>query len=210
MSRELYEELKKFTLRAGASAAQIIDTKDIVIDEKLADMCREPECENYGISPHCPPHTSGPVGFRQLLGSYQKALVFKIEIPTDVLVYAPDEDRRELFRMLQQISAQVEGEAIQKGFFDSKGFAGGSCKKLFCLNDAECRVLSRGEACPFPDQARPSMSGFGINVSKLMESAGWTLNKVLGDEEKTEMTQIVGLILVGEFKPSVLQRTAHP
>lgn len=38
-------------------------------------------------------------------------------------------------------------------------FAGGSCKQLFCQYKADCQVLS----------------GFGIEVQKLYQSAGWAL-----------------------------------
>lgn len=34
--------------RAGASATAVIAAGDIVSEDRFADMCRKPRCENYG------------------------------------------------------------------------------------------------------------------------------------------------------------------
>jgi hypothetical protein len=46
--------------------------------------------------------------------------------------------------------------------------------------------------------ARPSMSGFGINVAKLIETAGWTMSGVTHDTDSTttKMANVYGLVLI--------------
>src|SRR5208337_5510679 len=71
--------------RLGATDAKVIGTEEIVIEDNLARLCAEPRCENYGLSAKCPPNVSGPDGFRKLLQNYRQAVVFKIDVPSEVL-----------------------------------------------------------------------------------------------------------------------------
>jgi hypothetical protein len=69
---------------------------------------------------------------------------------------------------------------------------------LFCRDHIDCRVLAEGGACRNSHRARPSMSGFGINVSKLMKSAGWHLDRITRDTDPDDvpMGSVSGLVLV--------------
>jgi len=81
---------------------------------------------------------------------------------------------------------------------NSKGFAGGSCKQLFCRDHIDCRVLAEGRTCRHPDRARQSMSGFGINVSKLLQAAGWRMDKITRDTDPDDMPMgsVSGLVSI--------------
>jgi len=190
------EKLTQSACSLGAGGAAVIRTTEISIEEDLAMLCREPKCESYGLSAGCPPHVAGPAGFRELLKHFAQAVVFKIEVPSEVLL---SNERTEVFRLLHETAAAIERLAVQLGYPDSKAFAGGSCKRLFCGAYAGCRVLSEGGECRNPDLARPSMSGFGVNVSKLMQAAGWTMKRVAREAESDapSMGTICGLILIG-------------
>jgi len=190
------EDLTQLACRLGASNAKIIRASDISIEDDLANLCREPQCENYGLAASCPPYVSGPSGFRELLGKFEQAIVFKIDIPSEILFSS---ERPEIFRLLHEIAAGIEQSAVQMGYRHSNAYAGGSCKRLFCQDHAECRVVSGGGECRNPEFARPSMSGFGINVSKLMQAAGWTMNPTTEGtaQDKTSMGTVCGLVLVG-------------
>ena len=186
------EELIQLTVSLGAAAAAIIDPAEIVVEDGLAELCRPPKCDKYGLAPSCPPHVSGPDGFREMQAYASAALVFKIDVPSDALF---SNQRREVFQLLHQIAAGVEQAAVTMGYGNACAFAGGSCKYLFCDEHPDCIVLSGDEACRYPDQARPSMSGFGINVAKLMESAGWSFARAEDDAE--DMASVCGLVLIG-------------
>jgi predicted metal-binding protein len=163
--------LVDLAIKAGATGAGIIDCRDIVVDDDLAQFCHHPGCENFGLSANCPPHTAGPAGFRKLLADYRFALFFKIEVPAQALL---SDKKGEVFRTLQKLAAAVEQSAIDLGCTKAKSFAGGSCKTIFCERHPRCRVLD-GLKCRHPDEARPSMSGFGIDVARLMALCGWQL-----------------------------------
>ena len=106
------DELTQRALELGATAAAIISTGDIHVEDALAALCAEPRCENYGQSASCPPHVSGPSGFRKLIRLYTHAIVFKIDVPTEVLL---SDQRREIFQLLHEIAAGVEQTAVKHG-----------------------------------------------------------------------------------------------
>ena len=190
------KELIKQAYRSGASSAAVISTGDISVEDDLADLCREPRCESYGLSTSCPPHVSGPSGFRELLKNFKHAIVIKIDVPLEILLSS---ERSDIMRLLHEIVAGIELAAVKTGYPSSKAFAGGSCKKIFCHDYEGCRVLAEGGECRNPRYARPSMSGFGINVSKLMQASGWTMNRYNSedDPDTASTAPICGLILIG-------------
>jgi predicted metal-binding protein len=176
----------------GATAATVIPVAEISAEESLAEMCKT--CGNHGLGSNCPPHVSGPQSFRELASSFERALVFRLDVPTEVLMSA---ERIEAFALLQQIATGIELGAKQRGFDNATAFAGGSCRQIFCADEPECAVLE-GRDCLHPDKARASMSGFGINVAKLMKSAVWAFDQIDASTDPDAMptSQLVGLVLL--------------
>ena len=187
--------LIKDAQKSGASEAKIISTRDIVVEDNLADMCRVPRCENYGLSKSCPPHVSGSFAFKKQLEKFNQAIFFKIDVPSEILYSS---ERREVFQLLHEVASGIEISAVKMGFASAQAYAGGSCKKIFCHGHAECLALSEGENCRNPRHARPSMSGIGINVAKLFKTAGWTMNWITRDTDsaETKMANVCGLVLI--------------
>ena len=167
-----------------------------VADQYFADLCKEPGCEHYGLSKSCPPYISGPSGFRKQLEQFHRAVFFRIDVPSGILFSA---ERREIFQLLHQTAAGIEKEAIKKGCLNSQAYAGGSCKKIFCHDHLECNVISKNGECRHARYARPSMSGFGINVLKLFEAAGWRMSLATPstDATTTRTANVCGLVLIG-------------
>lgn len=181
--------------RLGASAATVVAAADIVVDEELAARCREPRCENYGLAMSCPPHVGGPTAFRRLLEVFPEALFFVIEVPSAVLYSS---DSREVFQLLHEVAAGIEQAAVTMGFAAARAFAGGSCWEIFCREHGLCSALAEAGECRYPQQARPSMSGFGIDVARLLATAGWqmTFTACQPDGTSTAMASICGLVLI--------------
>lgn len=196
---DILELLIQVAQQNGASDAKAVSKADVTVDESLTQFCRDPDsgCENYGLSINCPPHVSGPTGFKELLKDYTRAVVFKIDVPTETLL--SKKESTEVFRSLHKIAANIEKAAVEKGYNRSKAFAGGSCKPLFCQEHQDCLVLSENGKCRHPHIARPSMSGFGINVSQLMKVAGWQMDRITcnTDPKEVEMGMLCGLVLIG-------------
>jgi len=193
-SNSILKELIKLACRSGASDAGEIPATAISVEERLAKMCRSPQCKHYGLSAGCPPHVSGPSGMREMLKHYSHALVFKIDVPAGILLSHEGPD---FFKLLHEIATAVEHAAAEMDCADAKAFASGGCKKLFCPEYDVCSVLE-GSECRNPHKARPSMSGFGIDVNALMQAAGWNMLRTDNDvtRDQDSVMPICGLILV--------------
>ncbi|MDM8537665.1 DUF2284 domain-containing protein [Desulfobacterales bacterium HSG17] len=190
------EKLINIAQESGAASAAVISAQDIKVQNELANMCKEPRCENYGLSASCPPFVSGPSGFREMQKKMKHAIVVKIDVPLETLM---SDQGQEIMKLLHETVANVENSAVEMGYANSKAFAGGSCKKLFCHDYADCRVVSKKGRCRNPKSARQSMSGFGINVSEMIVTAGWSGKSYVRDRETDadSMSWIAGVILVG-------------
>lgn len=192
---QILDELKDFAIQLGASGAEVIASSQISAEDDLAAFCNgNPPCEQFAKAPSCPPHVEGVSGFRRWQKESQNSIVVKIDTPSSVLF---SENSREAMKMLHEIVAGVELRAKQNGFSHARAFAGGSCKNIWCFSYTDCPVLLNNGECRNPYKARPSMSGFGINVTKLMQSAGWNSQKakiVLTGADN--MSWLAGLILL--------------
>ena len=188
-------ELVEYAFDSGASAAVVISTGKIVVDPSLADKCRDPRCSSYGLSKSCPPHVAGPKVLNNRLKEFNLAIFFKIDVPAEMLYSS---ENREIFQLLHQVAAGIEMSAVGMGFRNVQAYAGGSCKNIFCHDHAECRALSEEGTCRHPQYARPSMSGFGINVAELFKTAGWPLDAGGHDDDSrgAKMASICGLVLI--------------
>ena len=93
------------------------------------------------------------------------------------------------------------------GFKEARAFAGGSCKDIFCHQYAECLVVSKKGKCRNPEHARPSMSGYGINVTKLFEASGWELNRAIRDKDSTapRIANVCGMVLINMSESCTLE-----
>lgn len=196
ISKKRFEHLAEEALALGASASAIVLSRDIRVKDELAALCNgEYRCPNYGLAAGCPPHVPGPVQFRKWQETSQYSIVVKIELPTSVMF---SDERNGVMQLLHQIVATIEQSAVSMGFTESKAFAGGSCKELFCEDQINCSVADEKKPCRNPESARPSMSGFGIDVIQLMKSSGWPADKAEAANVKAadNTTWVSGLILI--------------
>ncbi len=193
-------DLIQTAMQLGASDAAVILSAEIIVKNELANLCNgDPPCENYSLSVSCPPHVSGPAGFQELKKQSQYSVVIRLDVPSSAIFSS---ERREIMQLLHQIVSGVEQAAVAMGYKDSKGFAGGSCKKIFCYDHPDCNRLSKNATCRNPKNAKPSMSGFGIDVAKLITTAGWNLKNVKGEDaaDPDSMTWIAGLVVIKKHK----------
>jgi predicted metal-binding protein len=194
--KQQLEELTQEAKRLGATSSAIILCKEIQVYDNLAALCNgEYTCPNYGLAASCPPYVEGPAEFRKWQAQSKYSITVKIELPTSIMF---SDERKGVMQLLHQIVAAVEQKAIEIGYGKSKAFAGGSCKELFCEDQKECCVVAENRPCRHIGCARQSMSGFGIDVTQLMLSSGWSVPKAeksnLSDKDATSW--VAGLIML--------------
>jgi len=199
MVRVSKQQLADLTLEAkriGATSSAIISSIEIQVKDNLAALCNgEYTCPNYGLAASCPPYVEGPAEFRKWQAQSKYSITVKIELPTSVMF---SEERKGVMQLLHQMVAAVEQKAIELGFEKSKGFAGGSCKELFCEDQEKCCVVAENKSCRHIESARPSMSGFGIDVTQLMLSSGWSGQKAENKNLSSmdSLSWVAGLIML--------------
>jgi predicted metal-binding protein len=192
-SQSRLEQLTREAKILGATASAYILTKDILVRDDLAGLCNgEYTCPEYGLAASCPPYVKGPAQFRKWQIQSRYSIVVKIELPASIMF---SNERRGVMQLLHQMVATIEQKALATGFDKAKAFAGGSCKSLFCEKQKECCVITANKPCRHKEFARPSMSGFGIDVTQLMISSGWSAKKTNLSDSGT-MGWVAGLIML--------------
>ncbi len=189
-------QLIEHAMKLGVSAAGAIPVQKILIEERLAGFCGQKPCPGYDKSLNCPPHVMLPDIFRELLSDHHTALAFKFDVPTSVLI---SDARLMVVKQVHLAAADLEHKALAMGFAKAQGLAAGSCWQVFCADQGDCPALQSAEACRFPDQARPSLSGLGVNVFQLCADLDWPISKITKETDPGEipMGLMAGLILLG-------------
>lgn len=195
MANKHEQQLLQHALELGVSDTRLIDAARIQVEDDLAKICKDPGCPGYGQGANCPPHVMQPEAFRQLLQDYPRALVFKFDVPTEVLL---GDGRFEVARIVHETAADLERHALTCGYAAARGLAAGSCKRIFCPEEIDCRVLAGDGDCRHPEVARPSISGLGVNFFELSRTVGWPIHKLTRDSNPDDvpMGLMAGIVLL--------------
>jgi predicted metal-binding protein len=181
--------------RRGATNAKIISAKDIIVDRRVRLKCAIPICSSYDRHLMCPPNLMPIDEFKEIISSYEKALIVQIEADYDssdrsknknLSKELDDEivETNELMKKLHLLVNAMETAAFKRGFHLATGLIGGQC--MLC---PECISPGSGEACRRPFEARPSMEAMGIDVLRTCENAGLRIS--LSSKEPVRWTGLV-------------------
>jgi predicted metal-binding protein len=192
--------LLQYARRLGVGDACLLDASLIQVQDDLAKICEDPGCPGFGQGANCPPHVMKPAAFRRLLKQFSRALIFKFDVPTEVLL---GDGRFEVSRLVHETAAAIENHALACGYAAARGLAAGSCKRIFCAAEKDCRVIAQDGTCRHTDMARPSISGLGVNFFELARSVGWSINKITqeSDPNQIPMGLMAGIVLLAGANP---------
>jgi predicted metal-binding protein len=194
------EKYRLIAIELGASDAQIIKSKQVIVEYRVSGKCKIPKCAYYGTNINCPPFVTPVEDMRKMLKEYEYGIFIRIVLPSDHMagVEAFEEDRIGLdLRKLHEIVSRVESHAFYDGYYLAMGFAGGPCKRAFCHN-VECCALISGKGCRHSLMARPAMEAVGINCFKMATKEGWDIYPI-GKETSPDDVPYgtrLGLILI--------------
>ena len=195
-------DLRKYqgmAIELGATRARIVPTDEIPVDERVTMKCQIPLCFGYGVSANCPPNTIKPAELRTHLEKYRWAVFFVKEIPPEVVVRdkATIKERVAAYQDVYKIVNGVESAAFYDGHYLAFGLGAGSCRHTFCSLQEDCAVM-KGTKCRFSLRSRPSMEAVGIDVYKMVISAGWSIYPIGSDARPEEIPcgVLAGIIIV--------------
>jgi predicted metal-binding protein len=183
--------LEKLAKDLGAIEAKIIETNNIVVEDRTILKCMS-GCSSYGRKMICPPFAPKVDEFRKMLKEYKYALLVKFrgkaEIDEKVVKsflrcqFDPSipkklKDRTSKFlsvwnedkKRIHLAILELEKAAFNKGYTFAVGFSAGSC--AWC---DECNMEER--SCIYPTMARFSEHAVGVNIKKTAEKAGMTIS----------------------------------
>ena len=150
-----HQELIDIALDAGANKAAIISVKDIVLSASFRDICATNSCGKYGCCWMCPPDIGDIDALMAQVRGYQHGLLYQsiseIEDSFDI------EGMMEAGEKHAWLSQRIEA------------FLMPLLEKHLHLTCGGCRLCERcakldGLPCRKPEQALPSMEGYGIDV----------------------------------------------
>ena len=156
-----YEKYIKKALKLGATDAKIINPESIVTSAWVRWKCRY-GCDGYNSSLCCPPNTPNYKETRELLDSYENAILLHFDNKTKRSKDATD------------VAATLERDIFLDGHH--KAFALGCGPCMLCT---ECSM----NVCRHSAEARPSMESCGIDVFTTARNNGFFI-EVLKDTSR--------------------------
>jgi predicted metal-binding protein len=170
LTQKLLEKGKPF----GLTAVFPFPVEKILIAEWVHLKCRY-GCKHYNTNWCCPPATPSPDTVRGILKDYSLALLLV------GLKKVPDFYRNNRRKRAMQVrcwkgTVSLERILFLEGYYKSFSLVGENC--------ALCKTCAYPEDCKFPQEKRPSVESFSIDVIGTLKNLGQTavVNGHIGDE----------------------------
>lgn len=158
-----YEDMIQYAIEEGFTAAEVVDTRDIVFDPTFRSYCEENICGQYGANYSCPPHCGSPEAMKQKVLAHKRALVlqtiWEISDYSDMSLIKPAKAAHN--------AAEIRlVKRLRDGGCD--GFIVGASGCALC---SPCKQV-QGQPCCFPEYQYSCMSAYCIFVKKLTDQCG--------------------------------------
>jgi len=158
-----HQDMIQYAIEEGFSAAEIIDTGNIVFDPGFRICCAENLCGQYGANHSCPPGCSSPEVMKGKILAHKKALVlqtiWEISDWSDWYTIRPAQNKHNAAQLRLAKRFREEGcEGLLVG-------AGG------CSLCSPCQQMLN-QPCRFPQEQFSCMSAYCVFVKKLTDHCG--------------------------------------
>lgn len=183
MSKELVEKLLEQGKNYGINAVYPFSVEKIILAEWVHLKCRY-GCSKYNTSWCCPPATPRPEKVRKIIDEYTTALLLvgSKHCPD---FYRDNQRKRSLQVRCWRGTVGMERSLFLEGYYKAFSLVGECC--------ALCKECAYPEDCRFPQEKRPSVESFSIDVIGTLRNLGRSAN-VASDTNATYT--YYGLILV--------------
>jgi predicted metal-binding protein len=164
ISSALLQRLLDKGKTCGLQAITPICTEDIIIAEWVNLKCRY-GCNRYNTTWCCPPATPGPDEVRKILGEYSSALL--LEARQSYPEFYLNNTRKRIKQVRGwKGTVSLERLLFLEGFYKVFSLVGECC--------ALCKECTYPENCRFPQEKRPSVESFSIDVIGTLQLLGKT------------------------------------
>ena len=156
------KEPQSLALQLGATAARVIETEKLPIEEQFRALCAQNTCGRYGKAWQCPPHLPPLAQCALELRAFPCALVVQ-----RVYDLKDDYDWPGMMAAKENFDdwlRRVRDALRTAGYANLLPLGAGGC--------ALCQPCAYPDSCRHPDAAFASMEGYGLNVTEVMRNAG--------------------------------------
>lgn len=159
----LEKDMVQYAVEEGFSAAEIVNTEDIVFDFSFRPYCEENLCGQYGANYSCPPDCGSPEAMKQRVLAHKKALVLQ------TIWEISDYSNMDLIKPAKAAHNAAEIRLAKRLRTDDRdGFIVGASGCALC---SPCKQVL-GQPCAFPQYQYSCMSAYCVFVKKLADKCG--------------------------------------
>ena len=159
----LEKDMVQYAIEEGFSAAEIVNTEDIVFDFSFRPYCEENLCGQYGANYSCPPDCGSPEAMKQRVLAHKKALVLQ------TIWEISDYSNMDLIKPAKAAHNAAEIRLVKRLRADGRdGFIVGASGCALC---SPCKQVL-GQPCAFPEYQYSCMSAYCVFVKKLADKCG--------------------------------------
>ena len=188
--KEDLEKLKNKALDLGASEALVIQNKYVIFNP---DILKRIDADNSYPSIHWPLNYPKD-DFEEAIRAYQWAIFFRLDIDKNFPDYGggpiSDENHRQIYLKIYEISTAIESAGFYMGYHLSLGLASENCRSVFCADEKRCWPMIKGKVCVRPNMGRPSLEAAGIDAAAMAKKIKWRLN------ENSKCPILPGLVMI--------------
>ena len=161
LTRRLLEKGKPY----GLTAVLPLEIEKIVVAEWVRLKCRY-GCNRYGTNWCCPPATPRPAKVRAILKEYHLALM-TIASKSCADFYLDNQRKRSVQVKCWKGTVSLERMLFLEGYYKAFSLVGECC--------ALCKKCAYPDDCRFPQEKRPSIESFSIDVIGTLKNLGATI-----------------------------------
>jgi predicted metal-binding protein len=156
------QRLKEAGKNYGLESIYPFAAEDILVAEWVNLKCLY-GCSRYNRSWCCPPATPGPDKVRQILAEYSQAILLQSShyLPN---FYREDNRKRSSMVRCWKGTVSLERVLFLEGYHKAFSLVGESC--------ALCKKCAYPNNCRFPQEKRPSLESFSIDVVGTLHRLG--------------------------------------
>jgi predicted metal-binding protein len=159
----LEKDMIQYAIEEGFSAAEIVNTEDIVFDFSFRPYCEENLGGQYGANYSCPPDCGSPEAMKQRVLAHKKALVLQ------TIWEISDYSNMDLIKPAKAAHNAAEIRLVKRLRADGRdGFIVGASGCALC---SPCKQVL-GQPCAFPEYQYSCMSAYCVFVKKLADKCG--------------------------------------
>ena len=173
ISQTLIDEVLKMGRKFGITTVQPFSVDKLIVKDWVNLKCRY-GCTNYGINWSCPPATPQPDEARKIISEYTTALLLEGNRKCSNFYRNNRKKREDAVRYWKGI-VSTERFLFLTGYYKAFALVSSACSL--------CKQCTYPDTCRFPQEKRPTIESFSIDLIGTLHNLGATSNVATSSED---------------------------